>query len=58
MNREWHAEHALGSKAPLDARVAWHREHAQVCACRPVPASLRPLLSTPTPTPVAPPTPA
>ncbi|MGO9558748.1 MAG: hypothetical protein ACLPQS_17450 [Acidimicrobiales bacterium] len=37
LNRQWHAEHRLGSGASLDDRVRWHLEHAKVCGCRPIP---------------------
>lgn len=40
LNAEWHRQHVLGSHAPLEARVAWHLEHARHCACREVPASM------------------
>jgi hypothetical protein len=37
LNRLWHAQHRLGSKASLDDRVQWHIEHAKACGCRPIP---------------------
>lgn len=40
LNAEWHREHVLGSKASMDDRIVWHLEHAQVCACRPIPESV------------------
>ena len=40
MNAAWHRTHVLGSRAPMDARIAWHLEHARECACRPIPASV------------------
>ena len=40
MNAAWHRENVLGRKATLDERIAWHRQHRRVCACRPPPASL------------------
>jgi hypothetical protein len=40
-DKAWHEQHRLGSGAPMDARVAWHSEHAEVCGCRPVPASVQ-----------------
>jgi hypothetical protein len=40
MNREWHLAHVLGSNAPMDRRVEWHLEHARVCGCRAVPATV------------------
>src|SRR4051794_6918993 len=40
-DQAWHEQHRLGSGAPMAARVAWHREHAEVCGCRPIPASVQ-----------------
>jgi hypothetical protein len=40
INRAWHDAHRLPQRATLAQRVAWHREHAQACACRPMPASI------------------
>ena len=40
-DKVWHEQHRLGSGAPMDARVAWHLEHAEVCGCRPIPASVQ-----------------
>ena len=41
MNTDWHDEHVLGSKASLDERVRWHLQHAQKCACRPIPSDVQ-----------------
>jgi len=41
MNAEWHRAHVLGRNASLDDRVLWHVEHARMCACRPIPESIR-----------------
>jgi len=41
MNAAWHQRHVMPKSATAAERVAWHREHQQACACRPVPASLR-----------------
>jgi hypothetical protein len=38
LNRQWHGQHQLSSRASLDERVRWHLEHAKVCGCRPIPA--------------------
>ncbi len=40
MNREWHDQHRLSTGASLEERVQWHIEHAETCACRPVPRSV------------------
>lgn len=41
LNEEWHLAHPMPPKATLDQRIAWHLEHEQHCACRPMPAKLR-----------------
>lgn len=41
MNADWHRAHVLGSGAPMDVRIAWHLEHAQECACRPIPETVQ-----------------
>ena len=39
--REWHRTHPMPVKPRREQRVAWHAEHALVCGCREVPASLK-----------------
>jgi len=41
VNADWHREHVLGSHATLDERVDWHLAHAEACACRELPESIR-----------------
>jgi hypothetical protein len=41
VNADWHREHVLGSQATLDQRVEWHLAHAEACACRELPESIR-----------------
>ncbi|WP_341677545.1 hypothetical protein [Niveibacterium sp. SC-1] len=41
LNRDWHARHPMPPNANLEQRVTWHLAHAQHCACRPVPDSVR-----------------
>ena len=41
INKEWHDAHRLPKNATRAQRVRWHSEHAEMCGCRPVPASLR-----------------
>ncbi len=43
MNATWHVAHPMPSKPTEAQRVAWHVEHTAHCACRPMPAKLRPL---------------
>lgn len=45
MNANWHKAHPMPPRPTLAERVAWHRGHAEHCACRPVPTRLRALLS-------------
>jgi hypothetical protein len=33
VNAGWHRAHVLGRDVPMDARIAWHLEHARECAC-------------------------
>jgi hypothetical protein len=40
MNREWHRNHRLARNASKEERIAWHREHAKTCGCRPPPGSI------------------
>lgn len=41
MNTDWHREHVLGSKAPMEERVRWHLQHAEKCSCRPIPRDVQ-----------------
>ena len=41
MNAAWHAKHPMPPRVTLEQRIAWHLAHAQHCACRPIPATLR-----------------
>ncbi len=41
MNTDWHEEHVLASNAKLDERVIWHTQHAEKCACRPIPLDVQ-----------------
>ena len=40
-NRAWHAENRMAPKATRDQRIEWHARHAEACACREVPPSIR-----------------
>jgi uncharacterized protein YdhG (YjbR/CyaY superfamily) len=40
MNAEWHKKHVLPKRASIKQRIAWHREHQERCACRPIPLKL------------------
>jgi hypothetical protein len=40
MNARWHRQHPMPARPTLAQRIAWHREHARRCACRPVPRTL------------------
>jgi len=41
LNKQWHDAHPMPQRATLEQRIAWHREHEEHCACRPVPETLR-----------------
>lgn len=34
LNAEWHRAHPMPKNPTFEQRVAWHREHAEVCGCR------------------------
>jgi hypothetical protein len=40
MNKLWHSQNKMPSKATLEQRIQWHKAHQTQCACREVPASL------------------
>jgi hypothetical protein len=37
INRLWHQKNRMPANATPAQRVAWHKAHAQHCACRPIP---------------------
>ena len=41
LSADWHQANRMPKNATLDQRVAWHIEHAKVCACREMPESIR-----------------
>src|SRR5437868_631092 len=41
INREWHAANRMPKKATVAQRIAWHLEHQQECACRPIPRTVQ-----------------
>jgi hypothetical protein len=41
LNREWDRDHRMPLLATREQRIEWHVTHANVCACRPVPDSIR-----------------
>ena len=45
MNAEWHRRHVMPKGASTAQRIAWHREHQETCACRPIPPGLREKMS-------------
>ncbi|MEX1255568.1 MAG: hypothetical protein WEE64_14615 [Dehalococcoidia bacterium] len=40
INKAWHEAHRMPKNPSLEQRIAWHREHAKHCACRPIPEKL------------------
>jgi len=47
MNERWHQLNRMPRNASLAVRVAWHLEHREACACRPLPASIALALKEP-----------
>lgn len=43
-NKSWHEQHRMPKNPTLQQRIDWHLAHARACGCRPIPASLLPLL--------------
>ncbi|MGY4627569.1 hypothetical protein ACVWY3_005325 [Bradyrhizobium sp. USDA 4486] len=41
LNREWHRLHRMPLRARREQRIRWHVAHAQACACRGIPASIK-----------------
>jgi hypothetical protein len=41
LNADWHRLHRMPAHATMDQRIAWHREHARHCGCRPIPKTVR-----------------
>ena len=41
LNRTWHRDNRMPPRATREQRIKWHVAHAKVCACRPVPDSIR-----------------
>ncbi|MBM3294664.1 MAG: hypothetical protein FJY82_09075 [Candidatus Aminicenantes bacterium] len=41
INADWHRAHPMPARPTLAERMAWHREHAQACACRPIPEKIK-----------------
>lgn len=40
INAEWHKKNRMPKNATAEQRLTWHREHAKVCGCRPMPPGL------------------
>ncbi len=51
MNAKWHKAHPMPPMPTLAERVLWHRNHAEHCACRPVPLRLRAAVNAQRPRP-------
>jgi hypothetical protein len=45
MNKEWHKQHTMPTRATEKERIEWHLEHTKNCACRPFPPGLMAKLS-------------
>ena len=44
INAEWHKAHRMPRNPTLAQRLEWHRGHAENCACREMPESIRKLI--------------
>jgi hypothetical protein len=42
--RRWHEQNRMPKNPTAQQRVEWHLEHAQHCACRPIPAGVLTLI--------------
>jgi len=38
---DWHRSHKMPKNPTFEERIAWHKEHAKFCSCRPVPESIK-----------------
>jgi hypothetical protein len=45
LDAAWHRAHPMPKRPTVEERLAWHREHAAHCGCRPVPPRLAALLA-------------
>lgn len=45
INADWHKKHRMPKNPTVEQRVAWHKEHAKACPCRPVPEKLAALIA-------------
>jgi hypothetical protein len=41
LNKEWHLAHLMPKNATMEQRIAWHAEHVEHCACRPIPEGVK-----------------
>jgi hypothetical protein len=39
--KAWHGANRMPKNATMEQRLAWHTEHAKVCGCREMPASVK-----------------
>ena len=39
--KAWHLANRMPKDATMDQRIKWYAEHAKVCGCREVPASVQ-----------------
>jgi hypothetical protein len=43
-NEKWHREHRMPRNPTIQQRVDWHKTHAEMCGCRPMPKSIQLIL--------------
>jgi hypothetical protein len=41
LNKQWHRDNRMPSKATRAQRIEWHADHATNCGCREIPESIR-----------------
>ena len=41
MNAGWHKANPIPSQGSVEERIDWHLAHAEACACRGIPATVR-----------------
>jgi hypothetical protein len=45
INAEWHRNNRMPENATDQQRITWHLAHARECGCRPIPDSIKQLIS-------------
>jgi hypothetical protein len=45
INKAWHEKNRMPKNPTVAQRIKWHAEHQAECGCRPIPQSLRQLMT-------------